>query len=238
MQTSQQTGPPTGSRGLSPIRCQHCVSALTPLHALASDALEAYLLDGECMQKWAASAVSQVTAHRTTSTMEQPSCGCPAASSELAYLSEVAIAGMSSAEQAFHGQGLLLRFPTSARDTAMEMYCRTSPMVCCEPATYLLTCLYGVEQAHAWLSTAVLSPGGVDAGALRSQLGRVNSVVLVLRALAAPQPAPPVAALPAAAGSEASAGGDLEAALHLQQCLQVCCVCDHITGLRKQSKPA
>lgn len=76
-------------------------------------------------------------------------------------------------------------------------------------------------QVHAWLSTAVLSPGGVDPGALRSQLGRVNSVVLVLRALAAPAPAPPAAAPPAAAAPEAPRGGDLEAALRLQQCLQV-----------------
>lgn len=86
---------------------------------------------------------------------------------------------------------------------------------------------------HAWLSTAVLSPGGVDAGALRSQLGRVNSVVLVLRALAAPQPAPPAAAPPAAPAPEAPCEGDLEAALRLQQCLQVCwhaCYC--VWGLR------
>ena len=78
-----------------------------------------------------------------------------------------------------------------------------------------------MKQVHAWLSTAVLSPGGVDAGALRLQLGRVNSVVLVLRALAAPQAAPPVAAPLGAAASEASHGDDLEAALRLQQCLQV-----------------
>lgn len=72
------------------------------------------------------------------------------------------------------------------------------------------------------------SPGWVDAGALRSQLGRLNSLVLVLRALAAPQPAPPAAVPVAAAaggsqGDAVGAGGDLADAQRLQQCLQVPC---------------
>ncbi|KAK9824980.1 hypothetical protein WJX81_002675 [Elliptochloris bilobata] len=120
--------------GLGSLVVDYVVEVCSDRFYTSSDALEAYLLDGECVKKWAAGALVQV---------------------------------------------------------------------------------------HSWLSTGLVRPGGVDVGALRSQLGRTNSIVLVLRALAAPVPAPPAAAPPAAAAAEAPHGGDLEDALRLQQCLQV-----------------
>ncbi len=74
------------------------------------------------------------------------------------------------------------------------------------------------EQVHAWLSLALASPGPVDAGALRAQLGRLNALVAVLRALHAP-----AGERPGAAGGDAwrGPGGALGDALRLQQCLRV-----------------
>ncbi len=71
---------------------------------------------------------------------------------------------------------------------------------------------------HAWLSLALASPGPVDAGALRAQLGRLNALVAVLRALHAP-----AGERPDAAGGDAwrGPGGALGDALRLQQCLRV-----------------